>query len=195
MGPPAEQHRFNSDLLLTPGDREFAARKYPSVQYLLDYPALRELFSQYDDLANNAKRQGRRHGLRAILFVLVALLVASAELLDIHHDTPPPNFIDRIVSLPMLLAVASACFGIAGVAIGGLGLLYAQRKRDWLCHRLMTERIRQFHFQTFIFHAPDILKSLKGGEAEAKAFAAQRDLELSSFKMKPQLLNSLAYRR
>ena len=58
--------------------------------------------------------------------------------------------------------------GIMSVVIGLWGVLYAKSKRQWLRQRLMTEWLRQFHFQTFVYHLPEIVASLgKSGDVEA----------------------------
>ena len=62
-------------------------------------------------------------------------------------------------------------------------MLFASRKREWLYCRLMTERIRQFHFQTLVFRLPQILASLKD-EAARSEFFSQRTLWLASFKQR-----------
>jgi hypothetical protein len=55
------------------------------------------------------------------------------------------------------------------------------RKRSWLQDRLMTERLRQYHFQTLVLRLPEILQSLKY-EAAKTAFGTQRDLRFGDFK-------------
>jgi hypothetical protein len=46
-----------------------------------------------------------------------------------------------------------------------MGVLFSRNKRLWLFQRLMTERIRQFHFQTLAFRLSDILASLRDDHA------------------------------
>jgi hypothetical protein len=135
--------------------------------HVLDHPELRQLFAVYDKPANRAKRHARTAGLWAIGLVWVALAMASLEHLLAHTWAKP-------------LAVISAVCGLAGVVIGGTGVLFAARKREWLHRRLMTERIRQFHFQTFVFRAPEILHSLDGKEARA-AFLLKRKAWFEEF--------------
>jgi hypothetical protein len=78
-----------------------------------------------------------------------------------------------------IAAISAAC-GLIGIVIGGTGILFATRKQEWLYGRLMTERIRQFHFQTFVFRLPEILRSLSGEEARA-AFLLERKLWFDEF--------------
>jgi hypothetical protein len=181
MESPDQEHKFNDDLLLAPKDRQFAARKYPTIFHVLDHPELRQLFSRYDQPANAAKSTGRWFGLGAIGLVFIALLIASTE----HpHELPADalSFFERLRYPQTIWALISAVCGIAGGLMGGLGALYARRKRRWLHHRLMTERIRQFHFQTFIFRVREILQSLQSEDAKAD-FASSRNGWLEIFKM------------
>lgn len=169
MKPSIEQHKFNNDLLLAREDRDVAAQRYPDIMHVLDHPELRHLFAIYDKPANRAKRHARTAGLWAIGLVWIALAIASLEHLFAHH---PP--------WPMALAAISAVCGLTGVVIGGTGVLFAARKREWLHRRLMTERIRQFHFQTFVVRLPEILHSLGSGEART-AFLLKRQAWFEEF--------------
>jgi hypothetical protein len=178
MASPIESHKFNDDLLLDQqsprtfpvqgsprlSDRELAGMKYPTILHVLDHAELRELFSEHDVLANRAKRAGQRAGFRAIGLVGIALAIASAEHL-LNHEKGTFTFWVRIT----LIFISAFC-GLGGVAIGAMGILFAGKKREWLYRRLMTERIRQWHFQTFVFRVPEILQSLKS-ENSKKAFA------------------------
>jgi hypothetical protein len=71
--------------------------------------------------------------------VSAALLLAAGEPIyaDYHR-------------MALVIAVISGIFGLAGAVIGTFGLLHARQKHDWLQHRLVTERIRLFHFGTML---------------------------------------------
>jgi hypothetical protein len=81
----------------------------------------------------------------------------------------------------VVLAAISGLCGFLSFLIGTLGVLSAGRKRRWLHCRLMTERIRQFHFQTLILRLPQILASLTDDAAKAR-FLSERSLWFESFK-------------
>lgn len=168
MKPAIDGHKFNDDLLLAQEDRDLAARKYPAILHVLDHPEMRHLFVAKDGPANRAKRRARTAGLWAIGLVWIALVIASSERL--LGETPWPE----------IFAIVSALCGLSGVIIGGTGILFARKKQEWLHGRLMTERIRQFHFQTFVFRLPEILRSLRGEEARA-AFLLERKLWFDEF--------------
>lgn len=172
-----DDHKFNDDLLLAKEERQLAARKYPAILHVLDHPELRDFFLILDTEAKRQKRQGLILGFCAIGLVLLALLIASAEQLSGHSGERTP-FWDR---LPAGLALLSAGCGIVGAIVGGIGILSGRRKRQWLYRRLMAERTRQFHFQTLIFRADEILQSLKGDQAKS-AFLARRNIWFETFK-------------
>jgi len=175
MRTPEEKHKFNDDLLLKEEDQKQAARRYPTVSHVLDYPELRSLFSEYDQVANRTKRTGRKTGLFAIGLVFFALALAAGEQL-LREEKNERMFLPW----PKVLALTSALLGIGGVVIGGIGVLHSEKKRRWLHSRLMTERIRQFHFQTFIFRLPDILESLESPTSR-QAFKDKRAVWLDQF--------------
>ncbi len=174
MAKTSDNHRFNSDLLTNSGDIELAAHSYQTLTHVLDHPELRALFTYYDVRANTAKQRSRRAGLLAIFLGTFALLSASAEAFS--HS---PN------ESSMLLGMAAALAGILSVAIGLWGVLHTKSKRQWLCDRLMTERLRQFHFQTFVFRLPEIVASLGTSEG-AKAYNDARCRLFDEFKTKYQ---------
>jgi len=168
----SQDHKFNDDLLLLESDLSLARKKYPSIVHVLDHPALRRLFIEYDEPARRAKSKGLWFGLLAILLGLIALAVAALESKVTASD------LGDCLSVSLAL-VSSVCAGVS-VLIGNIGVLFGARKREWLYHRLMAESIRQFHFQTFVFRLPEILASLKDADAKTR-FRDERELWFESF--------------
>jgi hypothetical protein len=160
---------FNSDLLSHARDRQRAAKLFPGLLHVLDHPELRALFAEYDDPANKSKKRSLQLGVLAILLGGAALLGASAEII-IEDD-----------HLKTAVAAVSAAFGLSGVVIGIFGVLHHRAKREWLQRRLMTERLRQFHFQTFVYRWTDIAKSLAGAAAVTE-YEAKRATWFEVFK-------------
>ena len=179
----SDYRKFNDDILSAAEDRELAARKYPTILHVLDHPELRELFDRYDEPAKRAKRNGLTFGLLAIGLAFTALVIAAFEHLFNRSEAPAALFLDRLREWPTILALVAAVCGVAGILIGGIGVLYAERKRRWLHQRLMTERLRQFHFQTFVCRVPEILKSLKNEQAQ-RAYLQSRSLWLDEVTAK-----------
>ena len=171
MAADFDKQKFNDDLLLGQTDREVAARRYPTILHVLDNPELRNYFGTFDSPANRAKRSSRTAGFIAIVLAGAALMVAAAEHLVKNDEGMLPTF----------LVVVSALAGISSVIIGGMGVLFSGKKREWLHLRFMTERIRQFHFQAFVSRLPEILASLKDDQAKEK-FGLDRKEWFENFK-------------
>ena len=78
------------------------------------------------------------------------------------------------------MGIMSAALGIPGALLGAFGVLFANTKREWLEGRLLTERMRQFHFQTLVGLMPDVLDASRSGDWAA--FLAKRSMLLEKFK-------------
>jgi hypothetical protein len=154
-GPP---QKFNDDLLVTPRDRELAADTFRDILHVLDFPELRDLFSTYDVPAKRAKRWRRVMGSVAIILGVGALLGASLALVNDEFPVQWPGYV----------AAASAIMGVFSLMLGSVGALAGPSKRRWLCSRLMTERLRQFHFQTMVCRLPEILASMRDSVTRGK---------------------------
>jgi len=172
-----DEHIFNDDLLANTGDRKAAQELYPTIQHVLYHQELIDFFKKYNDRADIAKKTSRTWGKWAIALGATAIALAAIEIIvEIAAPSPWPLFIG---------AVAATC-GVSSVAIGAFGVLFGWRKRQWLHNRFMGERIRQFHFQSFIALLPEIVGSLSGNgdkAANAKAeFEAGRRKLFLQFK-------------
>jgi hypothetical protein len=172
MNTPSADQTFNDDLLLHRGDRDFAARHYKTIFHVLDHPKLRECFDKYDRPANAAKTRSRILGRRAIILGALAMAGASGEIIAVQLGLP-----DWVTALAFLPAVA----GVASALVGNFGVLFGRNKTEWLHNRLMTERLRQFHFQTFVLRMPEIVASLRNQHA-IDEFQAERVLWFEEFQ-------------
>jgi hypothetical protein len=180
---------FNDDLLANPTDRDRFTKLFPSVIHVLDDPDLQDYFKRFNVIAGNAKSKSRKWGGWAIILGTAAILLAGAEIIVDQHVASLKSHIGGTganVSL-LLLASVAAAFGIISVLVGGFGILFGKRKREWLHNRFMGETIRQFHFQSMIARLPEILASLHGQDDNARneargAFQSKRRQWLSEFQ-------------
>jgi hypothetical protein len=163
-------YNFNNDLLLSKADQDLAKREFPNVFFALNFPGLRTLFQPFDIRANLSKTRSRRWGVTAVLLATLALMLAAAEVL-LHHY--PKELVKTIAGV-------GAIAGIASVLIGFFGIMFHERKQRWLADRLATERMRQFHFQTYIAYAGEILAGA-ADENAARNFLNKRTEELARF--------------
>jgi hypothetical protein len=148
-------HRFNDDLLAGATDIAEARKRFPSLMHVLDHPELRQLFQRYDVPANAAKRQSRRWGVLAVLLGSLALIGAAST----------PLFHGLTENCARLVAFIAALSGLMSIFIGLRGVLWYRAKAEWLHRRLMTERLRQFHFQVFVCRLTEIIDSLTSEKA------------------------------
>lgn len=164
-------YAFNTDLLLSEADREEARREFPDIFFALDNPQVRETFAPYDSRANASKTRSRRWGVFAVFLATGALLLAGGEML--YHDLPKNQL--------RLIAGLGGIAGIVSVLIGVFGIMFRERKMRWLADRLATERIRQFHFQSYVMGAREILEGARD-PAKAEAFQKRRALKFNTFQ-------------
>jgi len=147
-----DEHRFNDDLLANAGDCKAADELNPTIAHVLYHQELIDYFKKYNDRADVAKKTSRTWGKWAIALGGIAIALAAIEIIvEIAAASSWALFIG---------AVAAIC-GVSSVAIGAFGVLFGSKKREWLHNRFMGERIRQFHFQSFIARLPEIVASLE----------------------------------
>jgi len=152
----ATDHVFNDDLLANPGDVDWIRRTAPSVLPVLDFPELRSAFAAHEYQANQAQRQTRLWGFVAILCAVAALLATATE----------PLWGGR-AWLPRVVGTGTELIGLLGALVGAGGMWLGPGKRRWLVNRLMTERIRQWHFQFLVYRGDLIRAAVSSADPEA----------------------------
>ena len=165
---PHRGHVFNDDLLMNDGDFAFAKSRFPNIFHLLNYPRLRDKFSEYEKEANEARDWVRRLGFGAVVSATLALLALATEQAWQH------TLWARWLALVLELG------GLFAALISGGGFLLGPWKRRWLEARLMTERLRQWHFQLLVHRAKEVEASCGGPDA-VKHFEEERDHWLDTF--------------
>ena len=167
------KHIFNNDLLVNAGDLAYIKNEFPEIIHVLDHPELREVFLRYDGKANAARVTVRRMGLAAILTALFTLLGAATEPIWGHFTAA------RGISI-----VLESCALVATLIMVGR-LRHSTTKTAWLESRLMTERLRQWHFQLLVCRMPEIEASCDPNNPHAvEHFKAERARWFSSFLYK-----------
>jgi hypothetical protein len=151
----AHERVFNNDLLMNDDskrgktDLQRAKELFPEIIHVLDCPALRETFAQYEKDANEARQRVRALGFTAVLSVAVALIAVATKPIWPHAAwTRWPA---------ILIEVAGVVATITAVS----GLWLGDWKRRWLESRLMTERLRQWQFQMLVRRGQQIEASCK----------------------------------
>src|SRR5258708_23063525 len=109
----AHEHLFNSDLLITQTDIQYANSQFPEIIHVLDYPRLKEKFAVYEQEANNARDRVRVLGFTAIVSGLAALVAVATK--PVWPHAAWTRWIALLVELVGMFATL--------IAVGGL----------WLC--------------------------------------------------------------
>jgi hypothetical protein len=166
---PSQPNRvFNDDLLMRQEDLEHARRQFPTIFHVLDFPRLREKFADHEIQANKARDRVRRMGLVAVASVTMSLLVIATE--PIWPQSPWTKWVGLFFEAGGMVV---ALFSVGGIWRGPW-------KERWLNARLMTERLRQWHFQLLVRRWREIDDSCKSQEAKEN-FVKQRDLWMDEF--------------
>ncbi len=134
-------------------DLAYARLLFPHISHLLDHPQLRAKFADYEKEANETREWVRRLGFAAVISAGVALLAIATEPVWLHET------FTRWCALVIELGGVFAAL----VAAGGLWL--GPWKRRWLESRLMTERLRQWHFQLLVRRGQQVEASCTGPSA------------------------------
>jgi hypothetical protein len=184
VASPIGEHRYNDDLLASTVDQKAIQIQYPELFHVLDHPELREQFAIYNGLANGAKSKVHRLGLVAIGLAAVALLSsATAPVLSgiIELKDLDPVLLAQIETVKKF-SVYFEIAGLAGAAIAIGGLWIATWKKTWLESRLMTERLRGWHFQLLMHRGKEVEDSCSDSDPQAIAdFQAKRAQWFSAF--------------
>jgi hypothetical protein len=162
-------HRYNDDLLLADEALQRAEQEYPSVFHLLDHLELREAFRRRNDEANIAKKHAHVAGFWAVILGFLALALAAGEPLWGALASPAP----------FIIACLSAGLGLVSFVISAIWLMFGTRKTAWLHKRLFTERLRQFHFQAFVWRLPEMVDSLQEGKENKQKYRETRNQSLA----------------
>lgn len=133
------------------------------VRFAFEFPELLAAFKPIDAKAMVARKSSRRSGILAVVFVLGALMIASAGpvLTGLHHEGH------------VILGYVSTGIGLVGALLGFLGIHKGSARRKWLRARLQTEIMRLFHFHYMAARLPE-LASVNGDPAREAAYVARR---------------------
>jgi hypothetical protein len=164
-------HRYNDDLLLAQPARDRASLEHGNVFHLLDHRELRDAFRPQNDEANIAKRRAHVAGFWSVTLAFLALALAAGE-----------PFWGRLASpAPFIIAIFSGALGLISILISAVWLIFGKRKAAWLHKRFFTERLRQYHFQAFVWRLPEMAESLDNGEDTKEKYREARNESFNVF--------------
>lgn len=129
------RERFNSDLLVEAADRAYGREAYGDLFHALYNEPLVEAFQHYDAIANSAAARRRRLGWLSVALAFLALTLITARLLLEALEQHPARTLVYASETCLLMSLLLP------------PLVLAPLRRRWLEARLMTERLRQWHFE------------------------------------------------
>lgn len=172
-----ENFEYNDEFFFKSKDREDAKKQFSSVWFAVYSEAISSKFKEYDDETRALKTMFQRWGFGVVILAVLALSIAALEpsvLRPLAHRLP--HFTTEIA------AGFAAVAGILSVVIGFYGMGSSDRKMHWLRNRMLCERIRQWRWQYYCAHIPEILAK-SGNKAQETEYADKRDREFSDFVM------------
>lgn len=164
-------HRYNDDLLLGEEARKRAESEFADVYHIINNTALQDRFREVNTEANRSKRTSQVAGIYAVLLAFVALACAATESAWVHS---PDNW-------PRIIAGVSGLMGLISALIAWRGFLYGTNKAIWLENRLYTERLRQYHFQSFVQRISAMAETISS-EAGVTDYKNERDALFKEFE-------------
>ncbi|NOD75833.1 MULTISPECIES: hypothetical protein [unclassified Ruegeria] len=140
--------KFNTDIGADQKvDQPYFKSQFPLVSEFLVWPELIRAFQTPEAEAIKLKQKVRKNGVRAILFALTGLIVATAKtVFDFSPLSTDGMDFDDIASVISLILLVIAVFF-------GKGILFGKNRDVWLRNRLRAERLRQFHFQFIMLNS------------------------------------------
>ncbi|ETX13160.1 hypothetical protein OCH239_13075 [Roseivivax halodurans JCM 10272] len=140
----------NSDLGLNEGDETYLRNQYPKIADHLIWPELQAEFLDHEVAAKSLKTGSRRRSFLAIALITLSLLATL-----IATSSPLEVFIAADSALAKGLIATSVILLVVALLLGK-GILFGRKRDDWLTHRLISERVRQFYFQFLLAHLEEI---------------------------------------
>jgi hypothetical protein len=151
----------NIDILYTEDGRQEIKSAFPEIYALSDWPELRDFFDKREKVALKVKKRNHSFGKTAVLTGVTGLSMLPF-VPWVANYIRPEGF--------TLLAIGLLATGI----LLGLWMRFvSSANRTWLINRFWAERARQFQFQYFISHLPQMVDAM-ASEERHKAWMAAR---------------------
>jgi hypothetical protein len=168
---------FTDDLLRSDDDRTTARCLFPELFHVLDHEEMGACLSRVEWAENEARARSLRDQLLPLILFGIASLGAGIiwAFGDVSHAST--------IAISSMAAAIDATSMIMIIRT----LKNRQPNTNWLNWRILAERLRQFHFQSFVCRTNDILMLLLQREHMPKRFLLDRFLYaraqwLSEFK-------------
>ncbi|MEO1774838.1 MAG: hypothetical protein AAFS07_07790 [Pseudomonadota bacterium] len=172
---------FNREFFFTDEDATKLKKNHPHVWFAFHDNEAGPLFFEIDQSSKSAKTAFRIAGLAAVGMAWIALVLAAAEPILILPlvNSGPQDSVWKFFALAV--AGLAAIMGVASFVISFFGLGTGRRKTDWLCNRLVCERLRQWQGQYLTAKFTQIVEAARTGEG-ISAYRTQRKRDFALFK-------------
>ncbi|MEQ9564971.1 MAG: hypothetical protein RLN85_04005, partial [Pseudomonadales bacterium] len=151
----------NIDILFTKEGRHEIEKLFPNVFPLVDWPELREFFDKREKVALNVKRRNHYCGVAAVLTGVLGLSILSFV-----------PWLSNYIAHDGLTLMAIGLLA-TGILLGLWMRFVSSAPRTWLVNRFWAERVRQFQFQYFVSHLPQMAEAMVS-EDKIQAWLAAR---------------------
>jgi hypothetical protein len=172
-----EDFEYNDEFFFDATTRERAAADFSNIWFALHSEKMAAEFRKNDDEAKRLKAEFQLWGFRVVILAVLALSLAAVEPTFLRPATEA-GYLHSATS--EIVAAFGGLAGVASVLIGYFGMGFAGRKLHWLRARLVCERIRQWRWQYYCAHIPEILEA-SADRIRREEFASRRDAEFSKF--------------
>jgi hypothetical protein len=175
-----EGFAYNDEFFFNEEVRKKAAAEFSSIWFALYSENVSNEFRKNDNTAKKLKADFQWWGFLVVGFAVLALSIAALEP-TLLRPAAGAGYLPKAT-----IETAATLAGLAGVAsvlMGYFGMGFSGRKRDWLRSRLLCERIRQWRWQYYCAHIPEILEA-SPDEKGRTAYAVQHDIAFVQFAAK-----------
>jgi hypothetical protein len=175
-----EDFEYNDEFFFKDAIRDRAAAEFSSIWFALYSEKVRDEFGKNDEKTKKLKEDFQWWGFLVVRFAVVALAIAAVEP-TLLRPAAEAGYLPHAASV--VAAVFAGLLGVTSVLMGYFGMGFAGRKRNWLRSRLLCERIRQWRWQYYCAHIPEILSASPDATRRIE-YAARHELAFSEFLQK-----------
>jgi hypothetical protein len=172
-----EDFEYNDEFFFDATTRQRAAADFSDIWFALHSEKMAAEFRKNDDETKRLKAEFQLWGFGVVILAVIALSLAAVEPTFLRPATEA-GYLHSATS--EIVASVGGLAGVASVLMGYFGMGFAGRKLRWLRTRLLCERIRQWRWQHFCAHIPEIVEA-SADKIRRDEFASRRDLEFSKF--------------
>ena len=161
----------NDDLLMDHEGRNRVKEEFPALYPVLDWPKLRETFTEYEKIAVSSKIVVRKRGRLIVVLGVVGLLLAATT-----------GLLPKTTLIAALMGGFAALFSFSSLVLGVLFRVRNPIRDQWLQSRYVAERLRHFYFHFLLTNSQVAISAMSSPDSRQSILLARDDaLELFKF--------------